>query len=120
MVEISQTLLIVSAFLGILGLFIGVIAYFKILYHKQTLEFLRQDRDDANARAEGYKEDLTRANVKISDLQGTVLNQETLLTEKSQEIHVLRNVVTGKDQLDRIEKLLTSLAEGKFGDASVT
>lgn len=116
--ETNSILTLVGSVLGILGLTTLAIAIFRASITKQTIELLRSDRDDANARADGIKDDFElfkeKARVEQKHLAEQLVAYEIKDSEKSQEIMILRNVVTGKDQLDRIEKILTTLAESKI------
>lgn len=112
---------VINWVLGVIALASGsaVFVYmFRVNYAKQTIDYLRGDRDDAIVRADGFQEELKNVKERhvkeIADFQAKILSYETALSTKDQEIHILRGVVTGKDQLDRIEKLLDSLYKGKF------
>lgn len=122
--DIGSALGAYSTAFTVAGFLAAVFAFFLYSLRKQQLELLRQDRDDANERAEGFREDLEqfkiRANAEKKELQDRNFAQETLLTTQGQEIHVLRSVVTGKDQLDRIEKVLTDFTERFFSDGNST
>lgn len=116
--ETNSIITLVGAVLGILGLVALAIAIFRASITKQTLELLRNDRNDANARADGIRDDFEIFKAKTLVEQKHHAEQlvayEIKDSEKSQEIMILRNIVTGKDQLDRIEKILTTLAESKI------
>lgn len=120
MENLNAFLTVVGGILGIIGLIALAVAIFRASVTKQTIELLRNDRDDANARADGISKDFDRfkekANLEKKQLADQVLGYEVRDSEKSQEIMILRNVVTGKDQLDRIEKLLTRLTESRIND----
>lgn len=120
MENLNAFLTVVGGILGIIGLIALAVAIFRASVTKQTIELLRNDRDDANARADGIREDFDRfkekANLEKKQLADQILGYEVRDSEKSQEIMILRNVVTGKDQLDRIEKLLSNLVESRTND----
>ena len=115
--DIKGVVTLVGSVLGIIGLASLAVAFFRASINKQTIELLRNDRDDANARADGIRDDYAlykeKAEAEHRRLNDMITSLEIKDSEKSQEILILRNVVTGKDQLDRIEKLLTRLAEGE-------
>lgn len=120
MENLNAFLTFIGSVLGVIGLISLAVAFFRASVTKQTLDLLRNDRDDANARADGIKEDFDRfrekANLEKVQLSDQLIAYEVRDSEKSQEIMILRNVVTGKDQLDRIEKLLTNLMESRTYD----
>lgn len=113
--DIGKLITVSSAALGLVGIVALIVAFYRVSVTKQTMELLRGDRDDANTRAEGIRADLEtykeKVEAKVKTLQDQVLAYEVKDSEKSQEIMILRSVVTGKDQLDRIEKVLTQLSE---------
>lgn len=115
--EASSIITLVSATFGIIGLTALTVAFFRASVTKQTLELLRNDRDDANARADGIRDDFelfkAKAEVEKQRLTDQVTGYEIKDSEKSQEIMILRNVVTGKDQLERIETLLHQLVKSE-------
>lgn len=90
---------------GFIALTASGIFYFRASYIKQTVEYLRSDVRDANNRADNYKKDIDEMKSKLSEI-------EALAAERAQELAVLRGLVTGKDQLDRIETLVLSLSGG--------
>jgi len=110
---VAQVLLSIA---GILGGLAFALSFFRSSYGKQTIELLRGDIDDANERAKNYKDDgdayKEKAERKVAELQTAFAVLETQVSEKNQEIHVLRSIVTGKDQLDRIEKALLDFIGG--------
>lgn len=115
MEEISNTFAVYQTVFGVIGLLATALAIFRSTYLKQTIELLRSDKEDLDKRLDSAKDERAefeaKANKEKRELQDQILLYETALTEKNQEVLVLRNVVTGKEQLDRIENTMTALTK---------
>lgn len=93
---------ILSILAGLLVLIVAAasaVAFFRVNLAKNQIEALRGDRDDLSKRVDNL-------NDLIDEYKVSKVAQDVLIREQAEKIKTLEKVVTGKEQLDHIERFL--------------
>lgn len=99
METVINILTIVGIAIGVIGGAAAGVAFFKVNLAKSQIEALRGDRDDLEARVD-------RLTDTISEYKSTKLAQDVLIQQQNEKIKTLEKVVTGKEQLDHLQRQL--------------
>ena len=95
----TSALNIVLIICGLIVALGAAVAFFRVNLAKSQIEALRGDRDDLDKRVKRQDEE-------IDSLKKRGSSQDSVIRAQNEKIKVLERVVTGKEQLDHLQRQL--------------
>lgn len=99
MMDVVKLLQVSAVVVGLVTLAAAVFAVFRASLAKAQIEALRGDRDDLQKRVDRLEDENT-------DLEESNKIRDATINEQINKIHTLEKVVTGREQLNHLQKQL--------------